>query len=206
MPILFLSPTDLLFYRHLHGNTVWNCAVFSINYFHSLITNFRRQTFHCWPPREWIVLQRDCIREMSPQWTQKGMKTLCLIYINPNTSFPIISLLNLYSTRTRKNQRSANNDSTGVMAQYWRYYIKISFPAPLPLIPPTTKKKSLLLDRQLSISWHQGFKTTSHHVGHIVGAQRLWVSFKFRNWDDFQSKLSRWNELQLEGENFERFC
>lgn len=141
MPILFLSPTDLLFYRHLHGNTVWNCAVFSINYFHSLITNFRRQTFHCWPPREWIVLQRDCIREMSPQWTQKGMKTLCLIYINPNTSFPIISLLNLYSTRTRKNQRSANNDSTGVMAQYWRYYIKISFPAPLPLIPPTTKKK-----------------------------------------------------------------
>lgn len=96
MPILFLSPTDLLFYRHLHGNTVWNCAVFSINYFHSLITNFRRQTFHCWPPREWIVLQRDCIREMSPQWKQKGMKTLCLIYIKPNTSFPVISLLNLY--------------------------------------------------------------------------------------------------------------
>jgi len=93
--VLF-SPTDLLFYRHLHGNAVWNCAVFSINYFHSLITNFRRQTSHCWPPQEWIVLQRGCIREMSPQWKQKGMKTLCLIYINPDTSFPVSSLLNLY--------------------------------------------------------------------------------------------------------------
>lgn len=33
---------------------------------------------------------------MSPQWKQKGMKTLSLIYINPNTSFPVISFLNLY--------------------------------------------------------------------------------------------------------------
>lgn len=96
MPILFLSPTDLLFYRHLHGNAMWNYAVFSINYFHFLITNFRRQTFHCWPPQEWIVLQQGYVREMSPQWKQKGMKTLCLIYINPDTNFPVISLLNLY--------------------------------------------------------------------------------------------------------------
>lgn len=33
---------------------------------------------------------------MSPQWKQKGTKTLCLIYINPDTSFPVSSLLNLY--------------------------------------------------------------------------------------------------------------
>lgn len=106
----FLSPTDLLFYRHLHGNSVCNCSVFSINYFHSLITNFRRQTFHCWPPREWIVLQRDCIREMSPQWRQKGMKTLCLIYINPTQVSQSFLLLNIHSQKSRL--ASWNNDSS----------------------------------------------------------------------------------------------
>lgn len=149
MPILFLSPTDLLFYRHLHGNAVWNCAVFSINYFHSLITNFRRQTFHCWPPREWIVLQRDCIREMSPQWKQKGMKTLCLIYMNPNTSFSVISLLNLYPLVQGKNQRSVHSDSTGVMVQYWHYDVKIKVfpPPPIPSPPPPLPSPQIITVR-----------------------------------------------------------
>ena len=152
MPILFLSPTDLLFYRHLHGNAVWNCAVFSINYFHSLITNFRRQTSHCWPPQEWIVLQWGCIREMSPQWKQKGMKTLCLIYFNPDTSFPVSSLLNLYLLVKGK---IIDPRTVIPLESYKTGAIKVSW------------KKSLLLDNKaLCLSLYQGCKTTNHHSIH----------------------------------------